>query len=276
MGSKMTETESRREAKDELIITALATGVSYEKAGEVAGCSGRTVARRMEDAGFSRRVSKRRGGRVVEAAGQLTSLSDEAIGAIRDCLEDEDPRAVTGEALAPGVFMFQLPSDELYLYTDIAPDLEMWPGGPNFPEGLEPKITRALIEARRIWDPRGVEIEYEAQFAAAVNAYLLPDKITAGFGPYKSRLLTHQTHGVPGITYVAHVDPGKTEANYAMSIGHLVWEQGRPHVIVDRIQVWKPSDFEGGTVNYIEVERQLLDLIMAFKISTVVFDRTTP
>jgi hypothetical protein len=33
MGSKMTETESRREAQDELIITALATGVSYEKAG---------------------------------------------------------------------------------------------------------------------------------------------------------------------------------------------------------------------------------------------------
>jgi hypothetical protein len=75
MGSKMTETESRREAQDELIITALATGVSYEKAGEVARCSGRTVARRMEDAGFSRRVSKRRGERVVEAAGQLTSLS---------------------------------------------------------------------------------------------------------------------------------------------------------------------------------------------------------
>lgn len=93
MGSnEQTETVGRREAQDELIITALATGMRYEQAGEVAGCSGRTVARRMEDADFSRRVSKRRGERVVAAAGQLTSLSDEAIEAIRGCLEDEDPR----------------------------------------------------------------------------------------------------------------------------------------------------------------------------------------
>lgn len=72
---------------------------------------------------------------------------------------------------------------------------------------------------------------------------------------------------------MAHVDPGKTEANYAVSIGHLVWEQERPHVIGDRIQVWKPSDFPGGTVNYLEVERELLELIKAFRISTMVFDQ---
>lgn len=180
---------------------------------------------------------------------------------------------ITGDALAPGVFMFQLPSDELYLYAEEASGLEMWPGGPNFPPGLEPKITRSYIEERRLWDPRGVEVEYEAQFASAVNAYLLPDKISEGFGLYKGRRLTHLTVGKPGITYVAHVDPGKTEANYAVSIGHLVWEQGRPNVIGDRIQVWKPSDFPGGTVNYLEVERELLELIKAFRISTMVFDQ---
>lgn len=93
MGSKeQTETVSRRAAQDELITTALASGASYEKAGEVAGCSGRTVARRMDNAEFARQVSKRRGERVVAAAGQLTSLSDEAIEAIRGCLADEDPR----------------------------------------------------------------------------------------------------------------------------------------------------------------------------------------
>ncbi|CAN5834993.1 hypothetical protein BH23ACT4_BH23ACT4_08310 [soil metagenome] len=177
------------------------------------------------------------------------------------------------EALAPGEFMFQLPSDELYLYADTASDLPMWPGGPNFPEGLEPKITRADIEARRLWDPRGVEIEYEAQFASAVNAYLLPDKIREGFGPYKGGWLTHRTEGTRGVTYVAHVDPGKTEANYAVSIGHLVWEQSRPHVVTDRIQVWKPSDFPGGTVDYLKVQRELLDLISAFQITTMVFDQ---
>lgn len=180
---------------------------------------------------------------------------------------------ITGQPLAPGLFLFQLPSDELYLYSDKAHDLDMWPGGPHFPEGLEPKINRTYIEDRRLWDPRGVEIEYEGQFASAVNAYLLPDKVIQGFGPYQGRLLTHQSEGRPGITYVAHIDPGKTEANYAVSIGHVVWEGGLPHVVCDLIQVWKPSDFPGGTVNYIEVERQLLGLIQSFRISTVVFDQ---
>lgn len=41
---------------------------------------------------------------------------------------------------------------------------------PCFSSGLAPKTSRQDIEDRRIWDPRGVEIEYEAQFAAAVNA----------------------------------------------------------------------------------------------------------
>ena len=86
------DTMSRREARDELLITALATGMTYEKAGQAADCSSRTVARRMDDPEFARRVSKRRGERVVAAAGQLTSLSDSAIEAIRGCLGDEDPR----------------------------------------------------------------------------------------------------------------------------------------------------------------------------------------
>lgn len=101
MGSKeQTETVSRRAAQDELITTALASGASYEKAGEVAGCSGRTVARRMDNAEFARQVSRRRGERVVAAAGQLTSLSDEAIEAIRGCLVDEDPRVRLAAAKA--------------------------------------------------------------------------------------------------------------------------------------------------------------------------------
>ncbi len=86
------EALSRREAQDELIVAALALGLSYQRVGEEAGCSARTVARRMDDPEFSRRVSKRRGEVVVEVAGRLTSLSGDAVGAIRGCLDDEDPR----------------------------------------------------------------------------------------------------------------------------------------------------------------------------------------
>ncbi len=92
----------------------------------------------------------------------------------------------------------------------------MWPGEPNFPSDLVPKTTRADIEARRLWDPRNVEIEYEAQFASAINAYLLPDKVSDGFGLYEGRRLSYLTARKSGVSYVAHVDPGKTEANCAI------------------------------------------------------------
>jgi hypothetical protein len=83
------ETLSRRDAQDEILIDALARGLSYEAAGELAGCSGRTVARRMAVAEFARRVSDRRGERVMATTGQLTSLSSEAVETIRGCLESE-------------------------------------------------------------------------------------------------------------------------------------------------------------------------------------------
>lgn len=60
--------------------------------GEAAGCSGRTVARRMENAGFARRVANRRGERVVSTAGQLTSLSTEAVDVIRACMQGDSER----------------------------------------------------------------------------------------------------------------------------------------------------------------------------------------
>ena len=93
-------TLSRREAQDEILVDALANGLSYEAAGELAGCSGRTVARRMTDAGFARRVSDRRGERVMATAGQLTSLSSEAVETIRGCLDAESPQVRLAAAKA--------------------------------------------------------------------------------------------------------------------------------------------------------------------------------
>lgn len=98
--AEVEEPMSGREAQDEILVDALATGVSYEAAAELAGCSGRTVARRMADPEFARRVSKRRGERVVATAGQLTSLSSEAVETIRGCLDDESPRVRLAAAKA--------------------------------------------------------------------------------------------------------------------------------------------------------------------------------
>jgi hypothetical protein len=84
-----TEAEDRRSAQDELIVAALAAGSTYENAGEVSGTSTRTVARRMSDPAFARRVTERRAEQVHMITGQLTSLGSEAIAALRTCLTDE-------------------------------------------------------------------------------------------------------------------------------------------------------------------------------------------
>ena len=180
---------------------------------------------------------------------------------------------LTGWAKDPGIVMVQLPSDEPYRDAHRAQDIEMWPGGPNFAAGLQPKITRQYIEERRIWDPHGVEREYEAQFASAANAYLLVPRIDSMFGLYKGVRLTHLDRGKLGTRYVAHVDLSKSGANTAVVIEHLEFDNDRlPNVVVDLIKVWRPEDFPDGVIDYIYVVKELLKLLKAFRIAVMTFD----
>lgn len=77
---------SARDAQDEIIIASLAQGMSYPAAGAAAGCTGRTVSRRMEAPDFAARVSKRRGERVAQVTGSLTAMSDDALGVLRSVM----------------------------------------------------------------------------------------------------------------------------------------------------------------------------------------------
>jgi hypothetical protein len=135
----------------------------------------------------------------------------------------------TGRAADPASWMLQLPADEPYLYSDLAHDLEMWPGGASFATGLTPKITRGFIEAQRIWDPVGVDREYEAQVIRGADSYLLADKAGLIFAPYGGARLVHVWDGKLGTRFVAHVDPSKSGANFAVVVGHLEFDsQGPP------------------------------------------------
>lgn len=87
--SEPSEAESRRDAQDDLIVESLAAGMSYAEVADLANCSARTVARRMADPGFARRVSERRGERVSAITGQLTDVAVEAVAVIQSCLHAE-------------------------------------------------------------------------------------------------------------------------------------------------------------------------------------------
>lgn len=85
------EGDRRRAANDELIIEALAAGLSYADAGASARVTARTVGRRMSDPEFAACVSQRRGERVSEITGALTTMSRDAIDVLRAIMADGKP-----------------------------------------------------------------------------------------------------------------------------------------------------------------------------------------
>jgi hypothetical protein len=88
--SEPTEAERRRHDHDEIIVESLVAGMSYAEVGDLANCSGRTVARRMADPEFVRQVSERRGERVSAITGQLIDVAVEAVGVIQSCFHAEN------------------------------------------------------------------------------------------------------------------------------------------------------------------------------------------
>ena len=69
----MTPTDT--DPRDELLLDALAEGLSYARAGEVAGLSKASVQRRMNDGAFRARVQAGREARAEEAASLVEGLA---------------------------------------------------------------------------------------------------------------------------------------------------------------------------------------------------------
>lgn len=78
------------DVRDELAIAAIIEGKAFYEAAEIGGYSPRTLQRRQHDPEFKRRVAEVRNDRVAQIAGQLGSLVDEAMGALRRSLDNED------------------------------------------------------------------------------------------------------------------------------------------------------------------------------------------
>jgi len=75
--------ESPLTPQEEVIVAALSTGASYGEAAEQAGVSARTVARRMGDAAFAKRVADLQRQHFGAIAGSLLAGGPEAVLTIR-------------------------------------------------------------------------------------------------------------------------------------------------------------------------------------------------
>jgi hypothetical protein len=103
-GAVEREAAHRRRHHDEVLVEALADGMSYPAAGELANVSARTVRRRVSDPVFAARVQQRRGQRVGEVTGLLAGLARRAVATLAGCMDAERPsdriraaQAVLGE-----------------------------------------------------------------------------------------------------------------------------------------------------------------------------------
>ncbi len=85
------EAERRRRASDEMLVEALASGLSYADAGVLGGVTARTVARRMADPEFAALVNRRRRDRVTAVSDRLTGLAETAMDTLLEVMVEGAP-----------------------------------------------------------------------------------------------------------------------------------------------------------------------------------------
>lgn len=196
-----------------------------------------------------------------EWEGSLESQKDEVGSDDRGDAEDTEEIIDAN----PEMLILKLPSWEPYVGYQHTKKMYGW------------EITRPIQEyntrMKRLEnsDPQKFWVERGAQFASVMNAYLDARKVEQMFAPFwGGRELTEQRSGSLRHPYTVHLDPSSTNANFAMCIAHVEMsppdEEGEswPHVIVDYLKVWKPEDFPEHTLDYIVVQRDIIEIINRF------------
>ena len=151
--------------------------------------------------------------------------------------------------------------------------LEAYPGGPNYPPLKRPIIDRDFLATEYAKDPQGAAVEFGAQWARTIASYLREANVRRMFGKYQGKDLIEKQSGVFAYEYYAHGDPALTGDNFAFVIAHGEEdESSRVHVVVDRIQVWSPADFDDGEIDHTQVEEDVKELIPRFSMVEMSFD----
>ena len=83
---------------NDLLIAALATGLTQDEAGKRAGVSERTVSRRLTDPNFRQKVADYRAGLLARTADRLIAAGVKAVAALEDLLQAGSESARLGAA----------------------------------------------------------------------------------------------------------------------------------------------------------------------------------
>jgi len=136
------------DVRDELAIAAIIEGKPGYEAAELAGYSARTLQRRQHEPEFKRRLAEVRHDRVAQIAGQLGTLVDEAMVALRVSLENHLLPQVSLRAATVVLDKYRVFRGDFEVAEEMAAMRE------------ELRQMRALLDAR---DATGGEADEEAQ-----------------------------------------------------------------------------------------------------------------
>ena len=157
----------------------------------------------------------------------------------------------------------------------------------NVEESTLDKISLGKRQAEQLKEkaqPDTYKVEYRANWAEVLDAYLNPDKVDLAFSGILPGGRTHaMTSGGTYIyDYAAHCDPSSTTAGFGYAMGHVeefedetgVWPDGLArHVVFDKVMRWNPEDFPGGVINYISVRQDIAREIDLYSPKIVTFDQ---
>lgn len=198
----------------------------------------------------------------------------------------------------PMRFAFQFPSWALYDKWWIDP-AKKWRKAimvsPNWPDQLEPNIPESALDADSLTQraseilkekasPDTYRVEYGAQWAEVLDAYLDPLKVDRAYNGVRpnGQPLNATNDGTYMYVYMAHCDPSSTTAGFGFAIGHveefddqtgIFPDQVARHVIFDRVKRWNPKDFPGETINYIKVREELAEVANLYRPAAITFDQ---
>jgi len=183
-----------------------------------------------------------------------------------------------GNPKYPDMFMIQMPSWELYRDWEKDPEIRASQGLPEHKwigAVMEAPELDPVIAQEELRNPDSFKVEYRGQFAEVVDAFLNPEMVDRMFDPSftKQKLGKYldTTWTSSGYTmYLGHMDPATVNDNFAICIGHkeeITLEDGmiEPHVVLDLVHAFYPTDFENHTIDWLQVMPVIEDLLNNFR-----------
>lgn len=133
-------------------------------------------------------------------------------------------------------------------------------------------------------NPDTYKVEYRANWAEVLDAYLSPEKVDRAYNGIlpDGRPNAMSNSGTYLFDYAAHCDPSSTTAGFGFALGHVeefpdltgMWPDGLArHVVFDRVMRWSPTDFAEGVINYIKVKDDLAHIVELYSPKIITFDQ---